>query len=192
MEPSGARLVAPAAQSEHGARMTSSRTSLARRICISRGRHIAEYTIRGEVASARMRTADRRRKTFRGLLARESGRHADAMASAAAARRVFERFVQQLSPIIGAAGVEAICLRSVHQTRRQFPSLAPIPLTGNPFAHLETLLPREDSDATLDVAAAILATACDLLDTFIGQSLTARLLQGAWPDDFHDGTKETL
>jgi hypothetical protein len=138
-----------------------------------------------------MSTADRRGKTFHGLLEREAGSHADAIGIAIAARRLCERLADQLSPIVGTAGIEAICSRSLHLTRRQFPSLAPIEQKNGSFAHLEASLRGLEPEAAIDASVAVLVTACGLLDVFIGESLTTLLLRGAWPD-FHDGTKERV
>ena len=128
-----------------------------------------------------MSTADRRRKTFHGLLEREAGSH-DALAIAMAARRLCERLIEQLTPIIGAAGVEAICSRSLHLTQQQFPSLALSEQKSGSFAHLEASLRKLEPAAAVDAAVAVLVTACGLLDVFIGESLTTRLLRGAWPN----------
>ena len=64
-----------------------------------------------------------RQRLFRRMLAREAGTGANAPAIAAAARRVCERF-EQLTPLIGDAGVAAICTRSLHLAQRNIPGLA--------------------------------------------------------------------
>jgi hypothetical protein len=133
-----------------------------------------------------------RREAFRRLLAREAGSDADTAAIASAARRLCERFAQQLTPVIGDAGVAAICSRSLHLAYRQFPSLAPISARdGGPFAHVQESLAGLDASGAMDAAAAVLTTAGELLDSFIGEGLTTRLLRGAWPDDFNGEVRET-
>jgi hypothetical protein len=133
-----------------------------------------------------------RREAFRGLLAREAGSDADAAAIASAARRLCERFAQQLTPIIGDAGVSAICSRSLHLALRQLPPPMPIPAqNGGPFARLQVALQGlEPRDAT-EAAVGVLTTASTLLDSFIGEGLTTRLLRGAWPDNFDGDSQET-
>jgi integrase len=54
-----------------------------------------------------MTSDNMRQRAFRRMLAREAGTDADAPAIAAAARRLCERFAEQLAPLIGDAGVAA-------------------------------------------------------------------------------------
>jgi hypothetical protein len=132
-----------------------------------------------------------RREAFRRLLVREVGSSTDAPAIALAARRLCERFAQELTPIIGDAGVSAICSRSLHLARRQFPSVASIPADGDgPFARVQESLQGLEPSVASDAAIAVLTTASNLLDSFIGEGLTTRLLRGAWPD-FDVDTQET-
>ena len=136
-----------------------------------------------------------RRRAFRRMLERQAGTGADAPAIAAAARRLCERFAEQLTPLIGDAGVAAICARSLHLTQRNIPGLAPVhtsPHGDTPFALLERSLEQQEPAAATEAAVALLATTTELLALFIGESLTTRLLCEAWPDDFAgDITEET-
>ena len=136
-----------------------------------------------------------RQRVFRRMLAREAGTGANAPAIAAAARRLCERFAQQLTPLIGDAGVAAICARSLHLTQRNVPGLAPVrpSVQGDaPFALLQMSLEQQEPAVATEAAVALLATASELLALFIGESLTTRLLCEAWPADFAvDITEET-
>lgn len=136
-----------------------------------------------------------RQRAFRRMLAREAGTDAAAPALAAAARALFERFTQQLTPLIGDAGVAAICDRALHLTQLNFPGLAPVRgrlSRDAPFALLELSLEQLEPAAGTEAAVAVLATASELLASFIGEGLTTRLLREAWPDDFAgDTTEET-
>lgn len=136
-----------------------------------------------------------RQRVFRRMLEREAGNGANAPAIAAAARRLCERFAQQLTPLIGDAGVAAICARSLYLTRQNLPGLAPVRTAAQdhpPFALLQLSLEQQDPGAATEIAIAVLATASELLASFIGESLTTRLLCEAWPDDFAgDITEET-
>lgn len=128
-----------------------------------------------------------RRRVFRRVLAREAGTGANAPAIAAAARRLCERLAEQLTPLIGDAGVAAICARSLHLTQLNVPGLAPIhPSTPEdpPFAMLQRSLEQQEPAAATEAAVTLLATVSELLALFIGESLTSRLLREAWPDDF--------
>jgi hypothetical protein len=130
------------------------------------------------------------------MLAREAGTNADAPAIAAAARRVCERFAEQLTPLIGDAGVAAICARSLHLTQRNVPGLAPVRASAQgdaPFAFLQLSLEAQEPAAATEAAVAVIATASELLASFIGERLTTSLLREAWPDDFAgDTTEETF
>jgi hypothetical protein len=124
---------------------------------------------------------------FRRILAREAGAGANAPAVAAAARRSCERFAEQLNPLIGDAGVAAICARSLHLTQRNVRGLAPVRAAAHgdaPFALLQLSLEQQEPAAATEAAVAVLATASELLALFIGESLTTSLLREAWPDDF--------
>jgi hypothetical protein len=134
-------------------------------------------------------------RVFRRMLVREAGTRADASAIAAAARRLHERLAQQLVPLIGDAGVAAICARSLHLVQRRFPGLAPDRAADQgegPFTRVQLSLEHQESTVAIEAAVAVLTTVGELLASFIGESLTTRLLREAWPDDFAgDTTEET-
>lgn len=140
-------------------------------------------------------TSTARAQVFRRMLAREAGPDAAAPAIAAAARRLGECLARQLTPLIGDAGVAAILARSLHLTERRVPGLAPFRAADRndaPFAVLQRSMQQLDPAASTDAAIAILGTTVELLASFIGESLTTRLLREAWPDDFAgDTTEET-
>lgn len=143
-----------------------------------------------------MTSGHARDPVFRRMLAREAGTGANAPVIAAAARRLCERLSERLTPLIGDAGVAAICSRSLHLVQRRLPGLAligPSDQRDAPFAHLERSLEQQEAAVATDAAIAVLATASELLASFIGDSLTTRLLCEAWPDDFAgDTTEETI
>jgi hypothetical protein len=143
-----------------------------------------------------MTSDDIRARVFRRMLAREAGTGANAPAIAAAGRRLCERFAEQLTPLIGDAGVAAICARSLHLTERHVRVLASVPASArgdSPFARLQLSLEQHEPAAATDAAVAVLATASGLLASFIGEGLTTSLLREAWPDDFAgDTTEETI
>ena len=142
-----------------------------------------------------MTTGDTLRPALRRVLTQDAGKSADAQAVAAAAFRAYERLAQELAPLIGAAGINAVCARSVHLTQREFSWLAPArsaEARDAPFTHVRVSLERQDPAVATDGAIAVLATVGELLASFIGDSLTTRLLREAWPDGFsHDPTQET-
>ena len=136
-----------------------------------------------------------RQRVFRRMLAREAGTGADAPAIAAAARRLCEFFAEQLTPLIGDAGVAAICARSLHLTEPNVRGLASVRASAqgdSPFALLQLSLEQQEPAAATEAAVAVLATASELLASFIGEGLTTSLLREAWPKDFAgDTTRET-
>ncbi len=136
-----------------------------------------------------------RERVFRRMLAREAGPGASAPAIAAAARRLCEHFAEHLTPLIGDAGVRAICARSLHLGQRNVPGGAAVPAFDQgdtPFVLLERSLEHQEPAAATEAAVAVLAAAGELLASFIGEGLTARLLRETWPDDFAgDTTEET-
>lgn len=140
-----------------------------------------------------MTTGDTLRPALRRVLTQNAGTGADAQAIAAAALRAYERLAQELAPLIGAAGVNAVCARSVHLTQQEFSWLAPARSAeprDTPFTHVRVLLERQDPALATDAAIAVLATFGELLASFIGNSLTTRLLREAWPDGFSDDTAQ--
>jgi hypothetical protein len=136
-----------------------------------------------------------RQRVFRRMLAREAGTGASAPAIAAAACRLCERFAEQLAPLIGDAGVAAICARSLHLTQRNVPGLVPArasPQGDAPFALLQLSLEQQEPAVATEAAVALLATASELLVLFIGESLTTSLLHEAWPDEFAGDITEEI
>jgi hypothetical protein len=134
-----------------------------------------------------MTTHTVRQRAFRQALEREAGADATPAAVAAACRRLCERFAQHLSPLIGDAGAAAIHARSLHLAQRHVAGFIP-PHTPEPdeaiFLRIQLSLQRQDASVALDAAVAVIAGVSDLLTSFIGENLTARLLRETWPDDF--------
>jgi hypothetical protein len=134
-----------------------------------------------------------RQQVFRRILEREAGSAGDASAIAAATRRLCERFAQQLTPLVGDAGVAAICTRTLHLAERQVPGLASAGASqqdDGPFTHAQHFLEQQEPSLAAEAGVAVLTTFGELLASFIGESLTTRLLREAWPDDFAGATKE--
>jgi hypothetical protein len=123
------------------------------------------------------------RQTVANLLEQETGQQADASTVAAAASRVYDRLVGQMTPLIGARGVDAIAARSLHLTRREFPWLQEFPDSGDSdgvCAQNRLRLEQQDAATAKDAAVAALATLVGLLITLIGRGLTSRLVEAAW------------
>lgn len=124
--------------------------------------------------------------TFRQLLAREVGAARDASAITAAACRLCDRMGRELAPVIGDAGMAAIYDRAVHLALRQFSEIAPGGFDRHDpvSAKLRRTLAHQDPHVATEAAIVVLVTIAELLASFIGTSLTIRLLHVCWPDEF--------
>jgi hypothetical protein len=119
---------------------------------------------------------------------------AGAIDVAAAARRTHEQLTEVLAPLISEAGVDALFGRAFDLAQREFPAgervgdNTPQRDTTNqePFGRASEWLERQAPSAVTDAAAAIFATFAELLTTLIGEPLTTRYLEKAWPDGFAD------
>ncbi len=100
-------------------------------------------------------------------------------ACAIAAGRVYDKLDAHLSPLLGAAGFQALLVRSAKLRQGEFPFLDVSVLEGS--ANLSACLQAQDGVAALESAAALYGTFFSLLTTFIGERLTTQALRAAWP-----------
>ena len=115
----------------------------------------------------------------RRLLAHEASADTEADASGAVAR-VFDKLEARLSPLIGAAGVEAAFLYSA---KRACDSRA-VPLCDPPAANahqLRATLRTLDAAAAASLAQALLEGFFALVGTFVGERLITEALRSVWP-----------
>lgn len=136
------------------------------------------------------------RQLARRVLARRAGgAKANGVESlVAAANGVYDDLVLASAPVIGQTGVDALTGRAVHLAQREFPWLptaATRDRVGGSFADVLASLQKQDLAVATDATAAVFATFAGLLVTFIGESLTAHLLDKAWPDAFPDRTQRS-
>jgi len=129
------------------------------------------------------------------VLRHQAGPDADAAALAAATRRSYDDLAGVLVPLIGQTGIDTLAARAVHLAQRDYPWLAktrdPEQQEG-PFTQVTLSLEQQDAALATEAAAAVLATFTGLLYTFVGESLTTRMMRQAWPDGFSDaGPEET-
>jgi len=131
---------------------------------------------------------------FLRLLARHAGTEADPPAVAAAARRLCDDFAQHLTSLIGDTGVAAIFGRSLQLAERRFPELAPASSSGpdgEPGTHVQHFVEHQDPFVATRAAVTVLVAACEMLASFIGETLTRLLLHETWPDEFDGHPTET-
>jgi hypothetical protein len=127
------------------------------------------------------------------VLAQHAGTAASSEALATAARRAYEELARVSTPLIGRVGVDALTGRAVHLTLRESPWLRgrrePAP-TIESFDQVIARLEQQDPAVATEGAAAVFAAFAGLLVTFIGEPVTTRVLQKAWPEAFAQATKE--
>ena len=141
------------------------------------------------------------------VLAQHPGSAAGAEALAAAARRAYDDLTRVSAPLIGQVGVETLLGRALHLAQREYPWLAqtrgdipasiertpatpPTAYAEEPFAQVLFCLERQNPAVATEAAGAVFAIFMGLLMTFIGESLTTRLLRKAWPEAFSESTTE--
>jgi len=119
------------------------------------------------------------RRTARQLLAHEAGEGKPSDARIPAAIRVCEKLRRPLSTLAGATGFHALLGRALTLAKAQDPHLAGTRV--QPDGSLEGLSePRNNKDGPAGLA--LIAHLLGLLETFIGQDLTSRLVADVWPD----------
>lgn len=123
------------------------------------------------------------------VITRRVGSSTGASAVAAAARLTHDDLTAVFAPLISSSGVEALWGRAFDMARREYPAAesgGDDGTTDEPFAQVTLWLERQAPSAATDAAAAIFATFAQLLTALIGEPLTMRYLEKAWPDGFSD------
>lgn len=113
----------------------------------------------------------------------------DASAVAAAARRTQDELTAVLAPLISSAGVAALSARAFDLARREYPAdecRDDNSTPAEPFGKVSFWLERQVPSVATEAAAAMFTAFAELLSTLIGETLTMRYLQKAWPDGFSD------
>ena len=133
-------------------------------------------------------TAGLRQRLVR-VLTRRIGSATGASAVAVAARHTHDDLTAVLAPLISSSGVEALWGRAFDLAQREYPAgerRDDNSATDEPFARVTRWLEGQGESAATDAAAAMFATFAQLLTTLIGEPLTTRYLEKAWPDGFSD------
>ena len=134
------------------------------------------------------------RVSLRALIRHDAGIDAAAADIGSVAVRLCERLSRKLTPLVGEGGVSALCARSLHLTKSEFPWLAlarDAEPADAPFTSLRASLGRQTPDLAIEGASAFIATFCGLLISLIGDAMARRLLLEAWPDGFSQGPNMT-
>jgi hypothetical protein len=106
---------------------------------------------------------------------------ADAATLAGEATTNWRAIEAALTPILGSGGFSALFLRSVHDTRRQFPWLTWQRESPDGLVLLHATLASREPAETLAVITVLLQCFCGLLTSLIGDALTERLLRTVEP-----------
>jgi hypothetical protein len=124
----------------------------------------------------------------RRLLAHE-GAAASADDCATAALRLYDKLHAHLAPLVGAAGVQLLFVRSAKLAQGEFARLAGVAILEG-STKLRECLQAQDPAVATESAAALFGTFFALIATFIGEPLTTQVLRGAWPTIEETAPKE--
>ena len=123
------------------------------------------------------------------VITRRVGSETGASAVAAAARLTHDDLTAVFAPLISSAGVVALWGRAFDLAQREYPAGErgdDNVTTDEPFAQASLWLERQVPSVATEAAAAMFATFAELLTALIGEPLTTRYLEKAWPDGFSD------
>jgi len=126
-------------------------------------------------------------------LAQREGSAAGAAAVADAAQHAYDDLTRVAAPLIGQVGIDALTGRSLYLLQRNYQWLAVTRDPGSwagPFAQVISCVKQQTPAVGMEATGAMLATLVGLVATLIGEPLTTRLLQEAWPDAFASGSVE--
>ena len=125
-----------------------------------------------------MRPSAEQREWASRLLASE-GASESSHEIAEVAGRVYDKLHAHLDPLLGAAGVRALLVRSAKLTEVEFPFLRTPTIQGS--MKLRECLREQEPTIAAAAAATLFGTFFALITTFIGERLTTQLLRSAWP-----------
>jgi hypothetical protein len=139
-----------------------------------------------------MKPSRETRDLARRLLAYEAVAGGTSVPTESAVQRVFDKLRRQLGALVGVAGFWSLASRALTLARAEAPSLSAVELAadGSLQGLGEPHLDRDHAEGGANLIAQVLG----LLLTFIGETLTLRLMQDVWPDaafdDPNSGTGE--
>jgi len=120
------------------------------------------------------------RDLARRLLAYEAVAGKTSVPTESAAFRVYEKLRRHLCALAGVAGFQSLAVRALTLARAEAPSLSAVQVIADGsvqgLGEAEAQIDKDDGGTIL------IAQLLGLLFIFIGEALTLRLLQDAWPD----------
>jgi hypothetical protein len=142
-----------------------------------------------------MRPLVETRDLARRLLAYEAAADKASLSTESTVIRAYEKLRLSLCVLAGVAGFRSLASRALMLAKAEAPSLSAMQVTEN--GSLQVLGGTEsqsDKHQAGEGGVILLAQLLGLLHTFIGESLTLRLVQDAWPgttfSDRDSGTTE--
>jgi hypothetical protein len=122
------------------------------------------------------------RDAIRAALLQRAGVQLDSRAMAEATSAIYRVLAAQLSPVIGASGLEALFTRVLHGAINDRPLAGPVKRDGKLAAlpQFAVYLSGQPVAAATEASTEMLAGFCELLATFIGSPLSERLLAPVW------------
>ena len=113
-------------------------------------------------------------------MAAEAANESASEAGGRAAVRVCEKPRTALGKLAGPEGIAALLRRALALARLEVRALQAVTVTAD--GRLQRLEEVANGNHGDEAASEIIAQLLHLLDTFIGRSLTLRLVRNAWPD----------
>ena len=113
------------------------------------------------------------------LLTYEAGRNTDARATTPAVFLVIETFRRSLGRLSGETGFRALLSRALTLAKKQAPELSAMEIESNGAL---TGFGERNNGQRAEADILLIAQLLGLLGTFVGESITLRLVREAWPD----------
>jgi hypothetical protein len=124
----------------------------------------------------------RTRDLAQRLLSSEAAADNTSLTTESTLLRVYEKLRQSLCALAGVAGFRSLASRALTLAKADAPSLSEMQVTSDGslqrFGEPESQSHDQDDEAGVILLVELLA----LLITFIGETLTLRLVQDAWPE----------
>jgi hypothetical protein len=134
-----------------------------------------------------MKTSPETRDWAQRLLAYEAVAGETSAPADSAAVRVYEKLRRPLCALAGVAGFRSLASRALALARAEAPTLSAVQITADGLLRgLGELESQSDKGHAEQEGAILIAQLFGLLRTFIGEALTLRLVQDAWPDAAFD------
>lgn len=128
------------------------------------------------------------------LLAQEASAGKPSEIKMYAAFRVYEKLRRPLSTLAGVTGCRSLISRALTLAKKEAPSLGEVQVKEDGSLEWTGAIELQQcmNEAAKEGGAVLVAQLLGLLVTFIGQTLTVRLVRDLWPDaPFEDMNSET-